>query len=223
MNTILIADDEKKIRDTISDYLKFKGMEIILAANGEEAVANAYEHAVDLIILDVMMPKMNGIEACKEIRKFSKVPILFLSALGEEEDLLSGYLAGGDDYIVKPFPLSVLAQKIQSILNRLYGVHDDHFLEAAGIRIDTSAMKVYDAGKEIDINGKDFELLLYLMQNKGRIVSREMILSKVWGYDYDGDLRVVDTRIKRIRKALGEKASLIQTKINYGYRFDDKG
>ncbi len=220
MSKILIVDDEKKIRETIYDYLTFKGMDVDLAEDGEEAIAKTYEQSYDLIIMDVMMPVCNGIEACKEIREFSDVPVLFLSALGEEEDLMKGYLAGADDYIIKPFPLAVLTRKCQVMIARYRGINKENSISIGGITCHLTSMKVLDGEKELPISGKDYQLLLYLMQNKGHVLSREMILNKIWGFDYDGDDRVVDTRIKRIRKALGKKASLIRTKVNAGYMFE---
>lgn len=220
MSKILIVDDEKKIRETIYDYLTFKGMDVDLAEDGEEAIAKTYEQSYDLIIMDVMMPVCNGIEACKEIREFSDVPVLFLSALGEEEDLMKGYLAGADDYIIKPFPLAVLTRKCQVMIARYRGINKENSISIGGITCQLTSMKVLDGEKELPISGKDYQLLLYLMQNKGHVLSREMILNKIWGFDYDGDDRVVDTRIKRIRKALGKKASLIRTKVNAGYMFE---
>ncbi len=224
MHKVLVVDDEKKIRETIKDYLKFKGMDVLLAGDGEEAVEIAYEENLDLIIMDVMMPVMDGIKSCQVIRETSDVPVLFLSALGEEENYLKGYAAGADDYIVKPFPLAVLYQKCQTMIGRYRGVREEHFLEANGVRIDLKKQSVFIASEnsyeEVTVVGKSYHLLLYLMQNKGRAIHRDMILTKVWGYDFEGDSRVVDTQIKRLRKALCDKSSCIKTKINVGYYFE---
>ena len=221
MYKILVADDEAKIRETIYDYLTFKGLDVMLARNGEEAVELAFEEHFDLILLDVMMPGLNGIEACREIRKNSGVPVLFLTALGEESDMLAGFQVGADDYIVKPFPLSVLHAKITTTIARNLGIKEDHTLSLSGIKLDLAAMKVYADGTELAITGKDYQLLYYLMQNKGRVLSRELILNKVWGYDFEGDTRVVDTHIKRIRKQLGKHSACICTKIGAGYYFQE--
>lgn len=220
MYRILIADDERKIRETLSDYLRAKGLSVTLAGNGEEAVELAAGMWHDLIILDVMMPVMDGIQACGEIRRYTDAPILFLSALGEEQDLLKGYHVGADDYIVKPFPLSVLYQKCVTMIARYKGVDKENRLTLEGITLDFGGRKLFLEDREVPITEKDFLILAYLMQNRGIVLSRELILTKVWGYDFDGDNRVVDTHIKRIRKLLGEKACCIHTKINAGYSFE---
>ena len=230
MYRILVADDEKKIRETIRDYLEAKGFSIILAKDGAEAVTKAADEALDLIILDVLMPNLNGIEACKEIREFSDVPIVFLSALGEETDLLKGFGAGADDYVVKPFPLSVLEQKCRQMIRRSKGAEQGETLTVSGITIDYAAHKVYvdgsdaagdnsDAPHEVSITGKDFALLAYLMENKNIVLDREKILARIWGYGFDGENRVVDTHVKNLRKTLGSKGNLIETVVGTGYIF----
>lgn len=217
MYKILIADDEIKLRETMRDYLVSKGFQIVLASDGEEALTAAFAQVFDLIILDVMMPGINGIEVCREIRRQQNIPVLFLSALGEEEDLLTGYEAGADDYIVKPFPLSVLFQKCMAMIRRSKRVDQEHRLTGSGIVIDLIRKQVYVEGKEILFSGKDFRLLAYLMENKDVVLEREIILSRIWGYDFEGDTRVVDTHIKRIRKLLGDRAECIKTVIGSGY------
>lgn len=219
MYKILVADDEIKIRETIKDYLTAKGFDVTLAKDGEVAVYTAEEESFDLILLDVLMPKKDGLSACKEIRSFTDVPILFLSALGQEENLLKGYKYGADDYIVKPFPLAVLTEKISAMIRRHKGLRDDHSIEESGIRLDLKTRQTFVGDKEIKLPLKDFNLLLLLMQNKGKVLSRDVILSKVWGWDFDGDDRTVDTHIKRIRKVLGDKARLIVTTSGVGYSF----
>ena len=219
MYRILIADDEIKIRITLKDYLTAKGFDVTLAQDGEAAVYSAETDSFDMIILDVMMPKKDGLEACREIREFTDIPILFLSALGEEENLLKGYQYGADDYIVKPFPLSVLCEKISSMIRRHKGLSADNTLSEGGVKLDVSTRQAFCDGKEIRLAQKDFNLLLLLMQNKGTILSRDVILSKVWGWDFEGEDRTVDTHIKRIRKALGDKAHLIVTTSGVGYSF----
>lgn len=218
MYKILIADDEKKIRETLRDYLVSKDFEVILAKDGDEAVELAlYENVFDLIILDVMMPRLNGIEACKQIRKSQNVPILFLSALGEEKNLLAGYSVGADDYIVKPFPLSVLTQKCMAMIRRSKGTNQKNQLQLSGITLNYSKKIVSIDSRELALSGKDFSILAYLMENKNIVLEREIILTKIWGYDFEGDTRVVDTHIKRIRKALGKKAGCIVTVVGSGY------
>jgi DNA-binding response OmpR family regulator len=221
MYKILIVDDEIKIRETIADYMRAKNFIVSLAENGQKAVEFAENNDFDLIILDVMMPVLDGISACKEIRSFSNVPILFLSALGEERDLLSGFKSGCDDYIVKPFPLSVLYQKCVTMIKRYKGADADNKITIGSITLDYSSHRVLSNGKEINLPSKDFELLSYLMQNKGIVLNRELILNKIWGYDYDGDIRVVDTHITRMRKSLGSSSSQIKTVVGVGYKFEE--
>ena len=223
MYKILIADDEKKIGETLSDYLVSKDFEVILAKDGEEAVDLAlYENVFDLIILDAMMPKINGIEACRQIRKSQNVPILFLSALGEEKNLLAGYSVGADDYIVKPFPLSVLTEKRMAVIRRSKGTNQKNQLQISGIVLDYKTKRITAEGKEIVLPAKDFAILVYLMENKNIVLEWEIILTRVWGYDFEGDTRVVDTHIKRIRKALGKKAGCIVTVVGTGYVFKEE-
>ena len=222
MYKILIADDERKLREIMRDYLVSKGFQIVLASDGEEALTAAFAQVFDLIILDVMMPGINGIEVCREIRRQQNIPVLFLSALGEEEDLLTGYEAGADDYIVKPFPLSVLFQKCMAMIRRSKRVDQEHKLTGNGIIIDLIRKQVYVEGKEITFSSKDFRLLAYLMENKDVVLEREIILSRIWGYDFEGDTRVVDTHIKRIRKLLGDRAECIKTVIGSGYVYREE-
>ena len=221
MYKILVADDETKIRETIKDYFTAKGFTVYLAANGSEAVKNASKQQFDLIMLDVMMPVADGLTACKEIRKTSSVPILFLSALGEEHDFLNGYSSGADDYIVKPFPLAVLYEKCLSMIKRYKGIKKESKITVSGITLELNSHEVFIFSKKIDLSEKDFQLLKYLIDNKGIVLSRELILNRIWGYDFFGDTRVVDTHIKIIRKALGDKAGCIQTVINAGYVFKE--
>lgn len=221
MFKILFADDEAKIRETVNDYFTAKGMKVHLAEDGGQAVEMVEENEYDLIILDVMMPVLNGLEACRRIRKITKAPVLFLSALGEERDLLGGYSSGADDYIVKPFPLSVLFEKSQRMIRRYRGLTDENLIISGEITLDKNRFKVFAGGKEITLSSKDFQLLEYLMSNKNIVLSRQIILSRVWGYDFEGDDRVVDTHIKIIRKALGEKACAIKTVVNVGYKFEE--
>lgn len=221
MYKILIADDEEKLRETLRDYLEASGMQIVLVPNGSEACQKALAEQFDLLLLDVMMPKMNGVEALKEIRKYSDVPALFLSALGEEKDLLKGYGAGADDYIVKPLSLAVLKEKCLAVIRRNTGVGKDNRLIINGITLEYATRKVFVGQEEIPIVGKDFQLLSYLMENKNIVLDREKILSRIWGYDFEGDARVVDTHIKRIRKTLKEKSDCIITVIGVGYVFKE--
>ncbi len=219
---VLVADDEERIRETIYDYFTFKGALVHLAKDGKEAVDMAYLNVYDVIILDIMMPVMNGIEACRQIRENQDVPVLFLTALGMEKDLYKGYESGADDYIVKPFPLAVLYKKCQIMYKRYKGTDNDNKISAAGILLDFGSRKVFVDGKEVNTTLKDFSLLALLIKNKGRVLDRDTILTRIWGFDYDGDTRVVDTHIKRIRKMLNDKGKYIVTKVNVGYMFEEK-
>lgn len=221
MYKVLFADDEEKLRQAVCDYFSAKNVSLTAVKDGEEAVAYAEKGKFDLIILDVMMPQKNGIDACREIRDFSEVPVIFLSALGQEKDLLSGYGAGADDYITKPFPLSVLYEKCLAVMRRQGGFSKEDKLTLGGVTIDKNEMKVFVGNEEIALSHKDTQLLEYLMTNKNIALSRDMILSRVWGYDFEGDDRVVDTHIKIIRKALGEKAECIRTIKGFGYKFEE--
>ena len=222
MYKILFTDDDVKIRSAVKDYFTANGFNITTAENGERAVELSAIHDFDLIILDVMMPVLDGIGACREIRKRHKTPVLFLTALGREQDYLKGYSAGGDDYIVKPFPLSVLQEKCLAVIRRYTGADSSDIITVGGVTIDCFKRKAAVDGNEISLTSKDFEMLQYLMSKKGVVLSRSLILSRVWGYDFDGDDRVVDTHIKNIRKALGEQAHHIRTVSGMGYCFEEE-
>ncbi|MCI9145451.1 MAG: response regulator transcription factor [Eubacterium sp.] len=222
MFSILFAEDDDQLRKTIVDYLRAKGIKVLPARNGSEAVDSFYDNDPDLIVLDVMMPIMNGTEVCRIIRRRNKtVPILFLTAMSQERDYLNGFKCGCDDYIVKPFPLSVLYEKCMNLIKRSKKIDSDNSLTVSGIRLDFNTYKAYADDTEIPLSGKDFKLLWYLMENKNIVLNRELILTHLWGYDFDGDTRVVDTHIKNLRKALGEKSSLIRTVVNIGYSFQE--
>lgn len=222
MFSILFAEDDDQLRKTIVDYLRAKGIKVLPARNGSEAVDSFYDNDPDLIVLDVMMPIMNGTEVCRIIRRRNKtVPILFLTAMSQERDYLNGFKCGCDDYIVKPFPLSVLYEKCMNLIKRSKKIDSDNSLTVSGIRLDFNTYKAYADDTEIPLSGTDFKLLWYLMENKNIVLNRELILTHLWGYDFDGDTRVVDTHIKNLRKALGEKSSLIRTVVNIGYSFQE--
>ena len=209
MFSVLVADDEKAIRESIKDYLEAKGYSVKTATDGESALELFYENSFDLVILDVMMPKVDGFDACRAVRRASNLPVLFLTAKGQEADFLKGFECGCDDYVVKPFPLSVLYEKCNSLIKRYKGIDSANWLKVSGVALDLSCKRAYVGENEIKLSSKDFKILCYLMENK----------NIAWGYDFDGDDRVVDTHIKRIRKALGEKAECIKTIINTGYSF----
>ncbi|MBQ7688585.1 MAG: response regulator transcription factor [Clostridia bacterium] len=217
MFKILIADDVPKIRDTLCDYFSAKGWQVSRAEDGEAAVALAAAEMPDLMILDVMMPKLDGLAACRAIRAFSNAPVVFLSALGEEEDLLAGYDRGGDDYIVKPVSLPVLLKKCEVLLSRSKGADGAHRLTCGALSAALDERSVYGEGVLLPVAGRNFDLLVLLMQHKGKVLSREQILARLWGYDFEGDARVVDTHIKQLRCALGKYRGYVRTVIGTGY------
>lgn len=218
---ILMVDDESRMRKLVSDFLTKAGYEVLEAADGEEAIDVFYENKdISLIILDVMMPKMDGWEVCKTIRKDSKVPIIMLTAKGEEKDELQGFKVGADEYISKPFSPKILTARVDAIIRRTYGVDNSESIEIGGIVIDKAAHIVKIDGEEIDLSFKEFELLTYFVENKGIALSREKILNNVWNYDYFGDARTIDTHVKKLRKKMGEKGDYIKTIWGMGYKFD---
>ena len=218
---ILIADDEDRMRKLVGDFLKKQGYLVVEAADGREALeVFSSEPDIDLIILDVMMPVYDGWSVCREIRKSSQVPIIMLTARGEESDELFGFDLGADEYISKPFSLKILAARVHALLRRTENTKE---IKSFGdLVIDKPGRQVYLAGDRIELSPKEFDLLLYLSENAGIALSREQILSAVWDYDYLGDGRTVDTHIKKIRAKLGNKSDLIQTVRGLGYRFEVK-
>jgi len=220
MDRILLAEDNDNLREVMSDYLSDRGFDVCAKADGLAAWDAFCEGSFQLVILDVMMPKMNGFELCRRIRAKEDVPILFLTARVQEEDQLRGYSLGADEYIVKPFSLPVLAAKCKAVLERAAGrsVSADVFSED-GLSVDFTAHKVTVDGAEVELQALDFNLLRYFVQNRGRVLSREQILDRIWGLSYEGSDRVVDTHIKKLRKALGSFGrSHIETVIKEGYR-----
>lgn len=220
MYRVLITDDEKAIRESVGDYLMAKGFSVALAVDGFDALQKVKNEAFDLIVLDVRMPNMDGLCACAKIREFSSTPILFLSAYGEENDFLNAYKVGCDDYIVKPFPLAVLVEKCNAIIKRSKNI-DTKIITVGPICVDTDKRRVLTPNDTITLSNRDFEVLEYLCLNKGIVLNRDIILTRVWGYDFDGDSRVVDTHIKRIRKVLGEYSSQIKTVSGVGYKIEE--
>ena len=220
LKKILIADDEARMRKLVRDFLQKEKFMVVEAANGQQALDIFLEEnaKIDLILLDVMMPLIDGWTVCREIRKTSKVPIIMLTARGEESDELFGFGLGADEYIAKPFSLKILAARIDALLRRLEnGAEMKSF---AGLEIDAQARYVYLNGTSIEMSPKEYELLLYLTQNAGRALSRDQILDAVWDMNFFGDVRTVDTHIKKLRLKLGEKGEYIQTVRGHGYRFE---
>lgn len=221
MEKILIADDEQLMRQLVVDFLKPEGYEVIEAADGKEALALYNEQHPDLVLLDVMMPGYDGWTVCREIRRESTVPIMMITAKGEEIDQLFAYDLGVDEYITKPFSPRILMAKIKAILRR--GQQELPVASSIdGVSIDQDAHQVVLDGQLLDLSPTEYKLLNYLMMNAGKALSRRQILNKVWDYDYYGDLRTVDTHINRLRIKLGDKGKLIQTVRGYGYRYEKK-
>ena len=218
---ILVVDDESRMRKLVRDFLVKKGYEVLEAADGEEALDLFYaDTKIALIILDVMMPKMNGWEVCKEIRQTSKVPIIMLTAKCDESDELIGFELGVDEYVTKPFSPKILVARAEAILRRTNVIGQEAVTkESGGIILDKTAHQVSVDGVEIELSFKEFELLDYFMDNKGIALSREKILNGVWGYDYFGDARTVDTHVKKLRSKLGDKGNYIKTVWGMGYKY----
>ena len=218
---ILVVDDESRMRKLVSDFLTKKNFQVLEAGDGEEAIDIFYaEKDVALIILDVMMPKMDGWEVCREIRKNSKVPIIMLTARGDERDELLGFELGVDEYISKPFSPKILVARVEAILRRTGQGNTEDTLSAGGIVIDKAAHIATVDGKTMDLSFKEFEVLTYFLENQGIALSREKILNSVWNYDYFGDARTIDTHVKKLRSKMGDKGEYIKTVWGMGYKFE---
>ena len=219
---ILVVDDESRMRKLVRDFLVREGYEVLEAGDGEEALDLFYrEKDIALIILDVMMPKRNGFEVCREIRETSKVPIIMLTAKGEEGDELNGFELGVDEYISKPFSPKILVARVGAILRRNGKTQDEEAaVSMGGIVLDKAAHMVTVDGERIDLSYKEFELLAYFMENAGIALSREKILNSVWNYDYFGDARTIDTHVKKLRAKMGDKGRYITTVWGMGYKFE---
>lgn len=218
---VMVVDDEARMRKLVRDFLEKKNYTVIEAADGEEAVERFFrEKDIALILLDVMMPKMDGWQVVREIRQYSKVPIIMLTARGDERDELLGFNLGVDEYISKPFSPKILVARVDAVLRRSGAVGTGDVLESAGIRIDKTAHQVTIDGREVELSFKEFELLSYFVENKGIALSREKILNAVWNYDYFGDARTIDTHVKKLRSKMGEKGDYIKTIWGLGYKFE---
>ena len=218
---VLVADDESRMRKLVRDFLVKSNFEVLEAEDGEQAVDTFFDTKdIALIVLDVMMPKMDGWEVCREIRKHSNVPIIMLTAKGDESDELLGFELGVDEYITKPFSPKILVARIEAILRRSNKL-DEGVIEVGGIRLDKTAHQVSIDGQPLELSVKEFELLNYFILNKGVALSREKILNNVWNYDYFGDARTIDTHVKKLRSKMGEKGDLIKTIWGMGYKFEE--
>ena len=218
---ILVVDDESRMRKLVKDFLTKKNFQVLEAGNGEEAMDIFYEEKdIALIILDVMMPKMDGWEVCREIRKNSKVPIIMLTARSDERDELLGFDLGVDEYISKPFSPKILVARVEAILRRTGQNNPEDVISAGGIVIDKAAHLATVDGKPMELSFKEFELLTYFLENQGIALSREKILNSVWNYDYFGDARTIDTHVKKLRSKMGDKGAYIKTVWGMGYKFE---
>ena len=227
MAKILICDDEAGLRLVLKRYATFEGHEVTEASNGVEAVEACKKNQFDIIIMDIMMPELDGFSAVKEIRKSSNIPVIMLSARGEEYDKVLGFEIGVDDYVVKPFSSKEIMLRINAILRRTTKNTLDKtdnlghvIFEKEGLKVDITAYKVFVDGMQVDLAPKAYDLLFFLIRNKNIAIPRERIITEVWGYDYYGDDRTLDTHIKLIRKSLGKYASFITTLRGLGYRFE---
>ncbi|MBP1756213.1 MAG: hypothetical protein H6Q59_2611 [Firmicutes bacterium] len=217
---ILVVDDESRMRKLVKDFLVRKNYDVIEAENGEQAIDLFFSKKdIALIILDVMMPKLDGWQVCREIRQYSKVPIIMLTAKSDEKDELLGFDLGVDEYISKPFSPKILVARVEAVLRRT-SVTGEETIEIGGIVLDKAAHQVKIDGEEIDLSFKEFELLTYFVTNQGVALSREKILNNVWNYDYFGDARTIDTHVKKLRSKMGPKGDFIKTIWGLGYKFE---
>ena len=217
---VMIVDDEERIRSLMRDFLVREGIQTVEASDGEEALTLFFEHKdLDVIILDVMMPKLNGWQVLEEIRRYSQVPVIILTALSEEQDELKGFRLGVDEYVTKPFSPRVLVARVKSILKKKEETAAD-ILEAPGLTLNKISREVYADGIKVELSLKEFELLTYFMENPGTALSREAILNHVWNYNYYGDARTIDTHVKTLRSKIGAKGECIKTVWGVGYKFE---
>lgn len=218
---ILVVDDESRMRKLVNDFLTMQGYEVLEAENGSVAMDLFFQNEdIALIILDVMMPVMDGWQVCREIRNYSKVPIIMLTARTDERDELQGFQLGVDEYITKPFSPKILVARVEAILRRTNQIVEDKPMEYGGIVMDKIAHVVTIDGEQIELSYKEFELLAYFMENKGIALSRDKILNSVWNYDYFGDARTIDTHVKKLRSKMGRCGEMIKTVWGMGYKFE---
>ncbi|MFD4705372.1 response regulator transcription factor [Gottfriedia sp. NPDC058432] len=221
--TVLIIEDEKRLREIVKEYFENDQFTVIEAEDGEQGIKKFNENQVDLIILDLMLPKLDGWEVCKLIREQSSIPIIMITARSEEEDQLLGFDLGTDEYVTKPFSPKILVAKAKSVLRRTADLkeEDKDSKTICGIMINTSSRTASINNEILQLTNKEFELLCYLIDNKGIVLSRDQLLNNIWGFDYFGDGRTVDTHIKKLRHKLGDKAKHIATVIRVGYKFEE--
>ncbi|MCR5673815.1 MAG: response regulator transcription factor [Lachnospiraceae bacterium] len=218
---ILVVDDESRMRKLVKDFLVKKDYQVVEACDGQEALDIFFEQSdISLVILDVMMPKMDGWEVLKEIRNYSKIPVIMLTAKSDERDELGGFELGADEYISKPFSPKILVARVDALLRRSNIITEEDKMEIGGIVLDKASHTVTIDGRQIDLSFKEFELLSYFMENRGLALSREKILNHVWNYDYFGDARTIDTHVKKLRSKMEDKGECIKTIWGMGYKFE---
>ena len=221
MERVLLVEDEPRLRDIVRDYFSAHALECDLARDGDEALDLLRDHDYDAILLDILMPNLDGFGVCRAVREKSTVPILFLTALGSEEDMLRGYQLGCDDYVTKPFSLAVLLAKTQALIRRGRGTGEAGLLSCGAITLNTRSRLCAVAGQEVKLSPREYQLLLCLMRNRGQVLSRTQLLDKVWGLDFEGDDRAVDVRVRGLRAALGKAGGQIKTVFKAGYRLEE--
>ena len=221
MERILVVEDEPRLRDIIRDYFCAHGLDCDLARNGSETLDLLRDHDYDAILLDILMPNLDGFGVCRTVREKSAVPILFLTALGGEEDMLRGYELGCDDYVTKPFSLAVLLAKTRALIRRSRGAGQEGALTCGAISLNLHSRLCTADGQEVKLSPREFDLLLCLMRNRGQVLTRAQLLDKVWGLDFEGDDRAVDVRVRSLRAALGKAGGQIKTVFKAGYRLEE--
>ncbi|MBQ5347289.1 MAG: response regulator transcription factor [Ruminococcus sp.] len=224
MYRVLLVEDDRNIQELIENYFTKKEKDVFIidiADNGQIGLEMAYENTYDLILLDVMLPEVDGFEVCREVRRDSDVPIMFITARVNESDILNGYALGCDDYVVKPFPLPVLYEKANALIKRSKGLVRSKILTVGNLSLNPNNGIVMCSGEEIKLTAREYGILKVLMENKGRIISREKLVDIVWGYNSGTDERVLDTHIRNLRKALGNERKLIKTAIRRGYKIEE--
>lgn len=219
MQNVLIAEDEQKLREIVTKYLNKEGYNVYEAEDGEKALELFRSHEMDIVILDIMMPGIDGWSCCREIRKTSDVPIIMLTARSEENDRVFGFELGADDYVTKPFSNRELMMRVKSLIRRSARTNDSNVLEAGKLKVNIRAHRVILDGKELELSPKEYDLLMLFWENADIALSRESIIDKIWGYDYYGDMRTIDTHIKRLRSKIKDSGCEIQTVRGVGYRF----
>lgn len=221
MSTILVVEDEDILREVIIDYLLEDGYQVLEAEDGEKALELFQSNSVDLVILDIMLPKLDGWSVCRRIRKNSNIPIIILTARSDEDDSLLGYELGADDYLIKPYSPRVLMAKVKRFLEKYSGSMDEMAISAGGIVINIESRLASVDGNIVNLTYTEFEILAYLMQNKGIVITREQLIFKIWGYDFCGDEKTVNSHIRNLRAKLGSKGNRIVTVIRSGYKFEE--